>query len=49
MSNTGNINYSLNKNDFYKIISGCLIGFLPFYYIVTIISIIYIYTIRYGK
>ena len=49
MSNTGNINYSLNKNNFYKIVSGSLIGFLPFYYIVTVISIIYIFTIRFGK
>jgi len=46
---TGNINYSLNKNDFYKIISGALIGFLPNYYILVFISLIYLYTIRFRK
>lgn len=46
---TGNINYSLNKNDFYKIISGALIAFLPNYYILVFISLIYLYTIRFKK
>lgn len=43
------INYSLNKNDFYKIISGCLLIFVPHYFIVVILSIVYLYTIRYKK
>jgi hypothetical protein len=46
---TGNINYSLNKNDFYKIITGALIAFLPNYYILVFISLIYLYTIRFKK
>lgn len=49
MQGTGNINYSLNKNDIYKIINGNTLYFLPFYYILTIISIIYIYTIKYTQ
>jgi hypothetical protein len=49
MQGTGNINYSLNKNDFYKIISGCFLLFIPFYYILIFISIIYIYTIKYSQ
>lgn len=46
MQSSGNINYSLNKNDFYKVIVGGITSFIPFYYIVTIISLIYLYTIR---
>jgi hypothetical protein len=49
MSNTGNINYSLNKNDFYKIITGGIFLFLPFYYILTIISLLFIYKIKYTQ
>ena len=49
MQSNGNINYSLNKNDFYKVIFGATISFIPFYYIVTIISLIYLYTIRYKQ
>lgn len=46
MQGTGNINYSLNKNDFYKVISGGTMLFIPFYYILIIFSILYLYTIR---
>jgi hypothetical protein len=49
MQSTGNINYSLNKNNFYKILIGGVISFIPFYYIVIFISIIYIFTIRFSK
>ena len=49
MEGSGNINYSLNKNNFYKIISGSLFIFLPFYYIVIFISLLYLYTVRYQK
>jgi hypothetical protein len=46
---TGNINYSLNKNDFYKIIVGGLVFFIPFYYILVLISFLYLFTIRFSK
>ena len=49
MQGTGNINYSFNKNDFIKIMSGTLTGFLPFYFFVVIISVIYLYTIRFQR
>jgi hypothetical protein len=49
MSNTGNINYSLNKNDFYTILNGCIFYYIPYYFILIIISIIYLYTIRYKQ
>jgi uncharacterized protein involved in cysteine biosynthesis len=49
MQSVGNINYSLNKNDFYKIIVGCTILFIPFYYILVFISSIFIYTIKYKQ
>jgi hypothetical protein len=49
MEGSGNINYSLNKNNFYKIISASLFTFLPFYYIVIFISLLYLYTVRYQK
>jgi len=49
MQNIGNINYSLNKNDFYKILIGCVLVFIPFYYIVVFISLIYIFTIKYSQ
>jgi hypothetical protein len=49
MQGTGNINYSLNKNDFYKILSGNIFLFIPFYFILIAISIIYIFTIKYTQ
>lgn len=49
MTESKDINYSLNKSDFYKIISGSLVLFVPYYYIVVLISAIYLYTIRYKK
>ena len=49
MTNTGNINYSLNKNNFYQILIGCISYYLPYYYILIIISSIYIYTIKYKQ
>jgi len=45
-SNTGNINYSLNKNDVYKVLSGCVSYFMPHYFILIIISLLYIFRIR---
>lgn len=45
----GNINYSLNKNDFHKILTGGIYYFIPHYYILIIISVIYIYVIRYKQ
>ena len=49
MSNIGNINYSLNKNDFYAIITGSVSYFVPYYYILTFIFLIYLYTIRFKQ
>ena len=49
MQGTGNINYSFNKNDFIKIMGGTLTAFFPFYFFVVIISVIYLYTIRYQR
>ena len=49
MQSNGNINYSLNKNDFYKILSGSMYNFLPYYYVLIIISFIYLYTLRYKQ
>jgi hypothetical protein len=49
MQSTGNINYSLNKNDFYKVLFGTFNIFVPFYYIIVFLSIIYIYTIQYSQ
>jgi hypothetical protein len=49
MQSVGNINYSLNKNDYYKIMTSNCVLFLPFYYILTILSIFYTYTIRYRR
>jgi hypothetical protein len=49
MSNTGNTNYSLNKKDFYKIITGGIFSFLPFYYALTIASLLFIYKIKYTQ
>jgi len=48
-SNTGNINYSLNKNDVYKVLAGCVSYFTPHYFILIIISILYILRIRYQQ
>jgi len=49
MQNTGNINYSLNKNQVYKILTGSIIYLIPYYYILTVISLIYIFSIKYKK
>ena len=49
MSNTGNINYSLNKNDFYKILIGCIFYYIPYYFVIIVISTIYLYTIKYKQ
>ena len=49
MQNTGNINYSLKKNDVVKVISGSIIYFIPYYYILVVISVLYIYTIRFKQ
>jgi hypothetical protein len=49
MSNTGNINYSLNKNDFYKILIGSIFCYIPYYFILVVASLIYVYTIRYQQ
>ena len=48
-SNTGNINYSLNKNNIYKVLVGCISYFMPHYFILIIISILYIFRIRYQQ
>ena len=45
----GNINYSLNKNDFYKILVGGITYFIPYYYALIIISVLYIAYIKYKK
>ena len=49
MQNTGNINYSFNKNNFHRIVTGGTLYFIPFYYALVFISIIYIITIRYKQ
>jgi hypothetical protein len=49
MQGIGNINYSLNKNVFHNIIIGCIINFILFYFVLVIISYIYIFTIKYKK
>jgi hypothetical protein len=48
-SNTGNINYSLNKNNVYKVLVGCVSYFMPHYFVLIIISILYIFRIRYQQ
>jgi hypothetical protein len=48
-SNTGNINYSLNKNDVYKVLAGSVSYVVPHYFILIIISMLYIYRIRYQQ
>ena len=45
-SGNGNINYSLNKNDFYNIITSTSGGLIIFYYIILIISFIYIFNLK---
>ena len=47
MQGTGNINYSFNKNNFVKIITTTLFAFVPFYFIVVLLSFIYLYSIRF--
>jgi len=49
MQGTGNINYSIDKNDFHKILAGCISYYIPHYYLLIFISIIYIYTIKYKQ
>jgi hypothetical protein len=46
---TGNINYSLDKNSFYQIIISSILYFIPFYYILVTISLIYLFTIRFSQ
>ena len=43
---TGNINYSFNKDNFKQIMQSNIFIFLPYYYILTIISVIYIISLR---
>ena len=45
----GDINYSLNKNNFYEILVGCILYFIPYYYALIIISVLYIAYIKYTK
>ena len=45
----GNINYSLNKNDFYNILVRNTLAFIPFYYILTLLCGIYFFFIRYQQ
>jgi hypothetical protein len=49
MSNIGDINYSVNINDFYNILKNCMNKFIRYYIVITIISIMYLYTIRFQK
>ena len=48
MQGTGNINYSLNKNDFSKILLNNTFTFIPFYFILVILSISYLFKIKYS-
>jgi len=45
---TGNINYSLNKSDFSKIIINNTFTFIPFYFVLVILSIAYLFKIKYS-
>ena len=47
MSNTGNINYSFNKKSFYNILVSSTLGFVPFYFLITFISVLYINNIKF--
>jgi hypothetical protein len=47
--NIGNINYSFNKNNFYEIMSRSTFAFLPYYYIITGLLLVYLYTIKFKK
>jgi len=47
--NTGNISYSLNKNNFYAILSGANGLFLPYYYGLIFLLYIYLITIRFRQ
>ena len=49
MQSTGNINYSFNKNNFYKIVTGGTLYFIPHYYVLIFISLIYIISIRFKQ
>lgn len=48
MQGVGNINYSLNKNDFYKILLKNTFLFIPFYFILVILSISFLFNIKYS-
>lgn len=48
-SNTGNINYSLNKDSFYAILTTANGIFLPYYYSLVFLLSIYLITIRFKK
>jgi hypothetical protein len=48
MQGTGNINYSLNKSDFSKILINNTFTFVPFYFILVILSIAYLFKIKYS-
>ena len=41
--NTGNINYSLNKNDFYKIIFGNTFYYIPHYFVLFLFYVLYLH------
>jgi hypothetical protein len=49
MANTGNLDYSLNKDSFYKIIKDSIHQYIRYYLILIIISVIYIGTIKYKQ
>jgi len=48
MQGNGNINYSLNKKDFSKILISNTFTFIPFYFILVILSISYLFKIKYS-
>ncbi len=49
MQGTGNINFSLNKNDLFKSLSINIFIFIIFYFIISSISFIYLYFIKYSQ
>ena len=49
MASIGNINYSFNKNDFYNILYGNIVGFIPYYYILTFLTLMYLFIIRFQQ
>ena len=48
MQNTGNINYSLNKTDFYNILINNTFAFVPFYIVLVVLSLAYLFNIKYS-